>query len=147
MTPQAAELSVRLGGEPGDHVATRLTRDLIEESDLVLGMARDHRREIVTMQPRASRSTFTLVEFSRLVTSVGSESEMVEQLRAAAPHEFMPMLVAMAASRRGYGAVTSEEDDDIVDPYRRSQETYDRAGRAIGTAVETIVDSLQKLTI
>lgn len=46
------------------HQATPLTRNLIEEADLILVMDRCHRKTILKMSPGASQKTFLLKEFS-----------------------------------------------------------------------------------
>lgn len=46
------------------HQATRLTRDLIEEANLILVMDKCHQQTILEMSPGASEKTFLLKEFS-----------------------------------------------------------------------------------
>jgi protein-tyrosine phosphatase len=130
MTDEATELSRRYGGEPHAHQATRLTRALVEESDLVLTAERSHRADVVRLHPRASRFTFTLTQFARMVESIDAD----DLAKFSTPAE----LVAAAAARRGYVQATSPEADDIADPYRRAQSIYDAAGVSIDAAVATI---------
>ena len=67
MTPEAATLSLQYGASTTEHVARQLTKKLIADADLVLTATRDHRREVVTLLPKATRYTFTLNQFARLV--------------------------------------------------------------------------------
>ncbi len=67
MTPEAAALSLAHGAHSTDHSARQLTEQLVNEADLVLTATRDHRREVVTLLPRATRYTFTLNQFARLL--------------------------------------------------------------------------------
>ena len=69
MTPEAAALSSQYGASNTDHVARQLTEKLIADADLVLTATRDHRRDVVTMLPKATRYTFTLNQFARLVAA------------------------------------------------------------------------------
>ncbi len=57
MPEQAAELSVRYGGDPSEHQARFLTPGIIQGVDLVLTMAREHRSAVVRAVPRANRFT------------------------------------------------------------------------------------------
>ena len=130
MTDEAAALSRFYGGEPDHHEAARLTKALVEEADLVLTAERSHRADVVRLHPRASRVTFTLTQFARMVDSI----DPADLAKIRTPDE----LVAAAAARRGYVQASSPEADDIADPYRRAQSVYDAAGVSIDAAVTTI---------
>jgi protein-tyrosine phosphatase len=143
MTDQAAELSVRYGGNPTGHAAKALTRELVDSADLVLGFTREHRREIVTSSPRASRLTFTLNEFVRLFDSLSADPAATAELQEQSGSlYFLEELVASVASRRGFSPPADPALDDIVDPYRQSQKTYEQAATAIVSAIDQILDSL-----
>ncbi|OUD86549.1 hypothetical protein BC477_01045 [Clavibacter michiganensis subsp. michiganensis] len=102
MPEQAAELSVRYGGDPSEHQARFLTPGIIQGVDLVLTMAREHRSAVVRAVPRANRFTFTIREFAalfeHLVEVTGDEKHIAcdgdvpEQLRA---------LIPLVAAQRG----------------------------------------------
>jgi protein-tyrosine phosphatase len=53
------------------HETTPLERGATEECDLVLALAREHVREVVSLDARAWRKTFTLKELVRRGTAVG----------------------------------------------------------------------------
>jgi len=147
MTRQAAELSTRYGGDPSAHAASRLVPVMVESADLLLGLARGHRSEIVTMIPRASRHTFTLTEFARLLDDLATAGSLrIPSADVNSPPTLLRTLVAAVAARRGIAPRANPEDDDIVDPYRRSQNTYDLSGAAVDAAVTSIFDSLAALT-
>ncbi|MCU1569663.1 MAG: hypothetical protein JWR33_404 [Naasia sp.] len=133
MPGEAAELSRAYGGEPDGHVARRITRALIDESDLVLTAAREHRGAVVELSPRASRHTFTILQFARLLASV----DPVDLAAAGTPAE----VVAAAAARRGYAR---PGEDDIPDPYRRSFAEYQVAAALIDDAVAQIATALDR---
>ena len=73
MTPEAAALSTQYGASNTDHVARQLTEQLIADADLVLTATRDHRRDVVILLPKATRYTFTLNQFARLVAPAEAE--------------------------------------------------------------------------
>src|ERR671930_2177821 len=76
-TPEAIRALQERGIDISSHLARRLTRSAIEESDLVLAMASEHRDAVQRMAPLAADRAFTLKELVHLV----DESE---DIRAAA---------------------------------------------------------------
>jgi protein-tyrosine phosphatase len=139
MTEQAAEITVQLGGDPAPHRARDLDEAQIEEADLIIGMAREHRSAIVRLVPRAVPRTFTLIEFARLLeVAAPSSTASAPTLRGQVP-AFLRQIVEEAAASRGLTAVLEDPAvDDVVDPYRRSQETYDASAEQIRLAGATI---------
>lgn len=139
MTPQAADLSVLHGGTPTGHGARQLTAELVSSADLVLTATREHRSEAVSLLPRASRYAYTLNQFARLVTSLGEPVEETPTRSLVEPADPLRALLAAVAASRGQTPPPAQpDDDDIVDPYRQSQEVYDLAGQAIDRATATI---------
>jgi protein-tyrosine phosphatase len=137
---RAAELSTHFGGEPAAHVARLLTEELIAGADLVLTATREHRSEVVSLHPRASRYTYTLNQFARLVAQV--ESPTVVPVERP-----LDTFVAEISATRGFAPPpASPTDDDIIDPYRQSQTVYDEAGKAIDAAVRIITRALASAT-
>lgn len=134
MTPEAAALSTTYGGEPAPHQAQQLTEALIASADLVLTATREHRSEVVSLHPRASRYTYTLNQFARLVAASETGPSVVEPVETP----FESFLAEISATRGLTPPPANPDDDDIEDPYRRSQEVYDRSGVAIDAAVNTI---------
>ena len=166
MPAQAAELSLRYGGRPEAHHAQQLTAKLVADADLVVTAAREHRSEVVSLHPRASRYAFTLNQLARLTAGL-AEAEQSAAVHAAAertrtdaaapaaahaaspvdaashPASTLRAYVAEVAASRGLTPPPADPaDDDIEDPYRRSQATYDRVGVAIDAAVTTIATAL-----
>jgi protein-tyrosine phosphatase len=137
MTEQAAELSARYRAASADHRARQLTTPMVREADLVLTAARTHRAEVVSELPRAARYTFTLNQFARIAESLTPE----EVAAATSP---LDLVDAVAVNRGLAPPPETPDDDDIVDPFRQSQEVYDVAGAAIDRAVSAIVDALAR---
>ena len=143
MTPEAASLSLRYGGNPA-HAARQLTESLVDSADLILTATREHRSETVTLLPRASRRTFTLNQLARLVTALPlverAESPHADLSTEASLHPALlrAYIAEIAASRGATPPPTNPADDDITDPYRHAQDVYDEVGRIIDDAVTTI---------
>lgn len=137
MTPEAVALSSRLGGIARPHAGRAITPEIIGAAQLVLTATRDHRSEVVAMLPRASRYTFTMRQFARLVSSL--DASILAQLPNETPRARAERLVIEAAAQRGFLApLATPGDDDIEDPFRRSVDVYDRVGGQIDDAVARI---------
>ena len=141
MPDEAADLSRHFGGDPLGHAARVLTAEHLSEANLVFAMSREHRRAIVELFPKAIRYTFTIREFARLVSRV-TDGDLEEAAALPLDHVVsrFSTLVGFAASQRG--AVSPPEfpdEDDVVDPYRRSDEVYAESARQLVPAVNDVV--------
>jgi protein-tyrosine phosphatase len=140
--PDALSALDELGVVPGEFAARELARDIVEQQDLVLTATREHRAAAVSMLPRASRWTFTIREFARLVDAVdvqdsdGKVRDPVARARA---------LIDAAASQRGYVRAASPADDDVADPYRRSIDAFRVAAQQIDEATQLNADRLTQV--
>lgn len=132
MTSEAARLAASLGVPADDSAAHRarwLSEAHLSGPDLVLTMTREHRRDVVELAPARVRSTFTVREFERLATGVADAA-----FRAAAddagvdPHARVRAALDVLNARRGSIPVPADAaEDDVIDPFRRSWETYQRS--------------------
>lgn len=140
MPDQAANLSSSLGGNPSGHTARQLTEQQILEANLVLAMSREHRREIVSLVPKASRYTVTIREFARLSADLDSWDFLdITALPQRPASARLDALVALIASRRGQvEPAASAEDDDVADPYMQSDERYALTGSQLAPALDEV---------
>lgn len=147
MTPEAAALSVEVGGLGSEHhVARDLTPALVDAAGLVFAMSREHRRSIVDLRPRATRTTFTLREFARLADGItDGELADVAALPLDAIGDRLTELVHAVAARRGLVERPDDAaDDDIVDPYRRGDAVYRQSAAQLVPAAEIAVRTLRR---
>ena len=114
--------------------ARRLSEQLLKDADLVLPLTRAQRSLVVELWPAAVRRTFTLREFARLVSRVDPTA-----LPAGTPAERLRAAIPLAAAERGR-ELTSPDDDDVVDPFRLSNQVYEDSFAQIASAVEQVVD-------
>lgn len=137
MTPQNQRIASDLGvQQPQTHRAKQLSLEHLREADLVLALGREHRRAIVELLPRASRQTFTLREFARLAQVVTADD--LEQQRGSTPIDHLRGAVEAAALLRGtIPPLENPSDDDVVDPYRQSDEVYRLSADQLVPAVHT----------
>lgn len=147
MTDEAARLSRHYGGDPSWHEASELTPGRIKSANLVVTMTREHRAEVVSMVPRASRKTFTLHELDRLIGTYRDLEPDAWATPRAASADALDSFVRDIATMRGFSSVAvAPSEDDIVDPYRRGQEVYDEAGIRISQAIVHVTEALIKVT-
>jgi protein-tyrosine phosphatase len=137
MDERAAEFSRRFGGDPDAHAARQLTVEHVRDSDLVLAMSREHRRYVVELLPRASRFTFTLREFARLLDTLNID-DRDEIAGQPDQHGRLGTLVELAAANRGVAELPDDPaDDDIIDPYRQDDAVYAESTRQLVPAVHS----------
>jgi len=113
----ASEGSVRAlhwrGLDLGDHRSRRVGRDLISSSTLVLGMEHRHVQEAVLLEPSAWPRSFSLREFVRRASAVGPRRR-----------EPLEQWIGRVHGDRTVQEMVGAWDDDIADPYGRSDDEY-----------------------
>jgi protein-tyrosine phosphatase len=129
-TPESIEAAAERGVDIAGHIARRFAPPMIEEADLVVCMAAEHRVAISEQDPDALDRTFTLKELVRLLES--SVPAAPQELEALAGR------VGAAASARANGQPANPFDQDIVDPLGMPLETY----RAIAWELDEWTDRL-----
>lgn len=144
MTSEAQSIAVELGATQAAasaHVSRFLDTTQLQSADFVIAMARDHRRAIVELNPSLSRTTFTLRELDRLV-ALTDDDELVLSGKPDGPESPRATLVRMlahVATRRGIAPPPdSPDDDDVVDPYRRSRRAYTLSGVQLARALPAV---------
>ncbi|MDN4174526.1 adenylyl-sulfate kinase [Nocardioides sp. SOB77] len=113
------------GAEVGDFASRAVTRQQVDEADLVLTAEAAHRTFILDDQPAAFRKVFTLGQFA-------------EAVRAADPSLTGRDLVRVVGERRG----PADARLDVADPYRRGPEAAERAAAGIEELLRVIVPRL-----
>lgn len=120
------------------HHARQLTAVQLREHDLVLALSREHRSEIARLHPIASRYTFTLRECADIIRHIPKE-----ELREVLSRYDDPVAAALwlLSARRGtQSPMKRKEDYDVVDPYGRSSEIYERSTSQIVPAVDAVAE-------
>lgn len=137
MPDEMAQLVAAAGASPDDFAARQLTEAMLRESQLVLALTRAHRSTIVELFPGAVRRTFTVRELARLVSTVDPAD-----LPTSTPAERFAALLPLAAAQRGQYP-SPPEDDDVVDPYRRSSQVYAESFAQLAPAVRAVVAAVR----
>lgn len=113
--------AVGLDGLPA-FTSVQVTRDEVDDADLVLGMTREHVREVIVAIPEAWGHTFTLKELLRRSEEVGPR---------ARDEELADWLRRVGEERTRAELLGSSPDDDVVDPIGGRPAEFERTAREI----------------
>ncbi|MBP3037145.1 low molecular weight phosphatase family protein [Arthrobacter sp. zg-ZUI100] len=130
--PHVAGFVNVFGGDSANFVSRQLSADILAGQDLVLALTRGHRSKVVELAPGMLRRTFTLRELARLLPLVDGQDDV-------GPSERWTAAMSRALRLRTAHPAGPEEDD-VVDPYRRSDETYGQMVRELTPAVDTLLN-------
>lgn len=150
MDPQARSEAERRGvADAGGHRARRLRASMVDEADLIIALATEHRSEIVGLVPRALGRTFTLLEFARLTRSVVESSEPMSHPPGDLPGgasfpATVRALTLRAARSRGMLAL-HPDSLDIEDPIGQGDDVHRRSAKSVERAVHQLVHDLEQL--
>lgn len=115
--------------------ARRIDRQLIDAADLVLTATREHRAQVVRVQPKALRFCFSLGDFSHLAQHIApSQPEPGES--------WVAHVTRLVATVRGSVPARSADESDIIDPYRRGDHFYDQMVSQIEREIGPVIDVL-----
>lgn len=126
------------------HRARIVSESILEDADLILALAREHRHGVVDLVPRRVRATFTLRELARL-SREATDRELADEVAGIADaQDRLSRLLAFVSSLRGtIDPPAIPEDDDVIDPYRRSWETYTLSASQLIPAVDEVARLLR----
>lgn len=148
MPSDAQKLALQYGVPPemaNAHRSRPLFEQLLSSPDLILGLSREHRRRIVELAPSKLRYSFTVREFARLAADT-TDDEILAAAEAggADPKQRLRSAVVAVAAHRGLVLPPADQaDDDVVDPYRRSWETYELSGTQLMPALDAVTRVVQ----
>ena len=119
------------GLDISSHRSRTMSRQLLAEADLVVGMAREHVREAVLAVPDLWARAFTLKELVRRGEEAGPR----------APGESLESWLARAHGDRAKADLLGQsDDDDVYDPLGSPKDTYARTADEISGLVDRLVD-------
>ena len=112
------------------HLSRTMSREILSQSDLILGMAREHVREAVVLDPGLWPRTFTLKELVRRGEAAGSRQggETLEE-----------WLARVGQGRRVADLTGSSPADDIADPIGGPRSAYERLALELDDLVDRLV--------
>jgi protein-tyrosine phosphatase len=127
--PHVAGFVHVFGADSTNFASRQLNVNILAGQDLVLALSRDHRSRIVELAPSLLRRTFTLRELARLLP-------LVEGQRGVGASERWTAALAVALRMPN---PAGPEEDDVLDPYRRSDELYQEMLRQLTPAVDILL--------
>ncbi|MFC6705735.1 hypothetical protein [Flexivirga alba] len=144
MDPGSARLLKDAGIGTDDFVSRQLTPVMLAEADLVLTATREHRREVVQLEPKALRYTHAVDDFSDLVAAADlRHASFLES--SGAP--LVVKLAARAQSARGEVGARVAEDSGIVDPFRQDDSVFASMAAQVGEVLPRIVRSAHEVAV
>ena len=121
------------GVDVSKHVSTQVTERSVKEADIVLGMTREHARELMAISPEAWSKTFTLKDFVRRAERAGPRHR---HQRVA------DWLESVGANRELHDVLAADPGDDILDPYGRRSRVWKRVIDEMDDYVDRMVSVL-----
>lgn len=131
-TAHAVTAMGRRGLHLEDHESRRVDGALVAAADLVIGMTREHVREVAVLDPGALARTFTLKELVQAAENGGMRR----------PNEpFTNWLTRMGQGRRREMLLGVGHDDafDVEDPVGRSLGEYERTAEELDDLLGRLV--------
>ncbi len=125
--PEVVTVMAEVGIDLSGHRSTQVSPELVAGSDVVVGMARRHAREVVLLDATAFDRTFTLKELVRRGDLVGGR-QPAEELGA--------WLGRLHRGRQRTDLVGRSDDDDVSDPLGGPLDAYRTTARELGTLVD-----------
>lgn len=129
-TPEAVDASARRGVDISAHRSRIITAEMVESSDLVLGLERMHVREAILLAHSAAPRCFSLKELARRSAGAGPRAP-AETLRDWAGR--------VSAGRSNLELLGASAEDDVADPYLQPPDVYERCVAEIAVTLERIV--------
>jgi protein-tyrosine phosphatase len=127
--------SVKVAAERGfdieGHVARELTPDMVDEADLIVCMAAEHRDSVRSSSVDALARTFTLKGLAALL-------EQLPPVSVDADPDTLAARVAEAAAIAGPSGSSEFVDEDVADPLGASMEAF----RAVAWEIDDRTDAL-----
>lgn len=143
MPEPALALAREYGLEGTTHRARQLTESIAHGADLILAMSREHRRAIVELAPATLKRTFTVRELANVAPATVARLPHV-LATAETPTDALRAAVALAATLRGTVRPPADPSEwDVVDPYRKSDETYAISYSQLAPATVKVADILR----
>lgn len=142
MDQGSARLLEEAGIGTDDFVARQLTAAMLAEADLVLTATREHRREVVQLEPKALRYAHAVDDFSDLVAAADLRTASFLESPDAS---VVVKLAARAQSARGEVAARVAEDSGIVDPFRQDDSVFAFMARQVSDVLPRIVQAAREV--
>jgi protein-tyrosine phosphatase len=144
----AAEVLRERRAYPDRFSSRLLTPPILATPDLVLTATREQRTACLKLMPGVARRTFTLRQFARLATTVGTVSTWPARRNAFAtggiardsPTRRLQALLDEISSVRNRLPSVPPADDDLADPVREPIESFRECADEIQRTLDVLTD-------
>jgi protein-tyrosine phosphatase len=129
--PFAVEIGAEHGLDLARHVSRQVTSELLQRSDLVVAMTRDHLRQLAVVDPTALPRLLTLKDVARTFHRLPATGLALREA------------VAAATAGRSIGSMLGDvADDDVADPMGGPIEGYRALLAELGPLVAQVAAAL-----
>ncbi|MDQ4131965.1 MAG: hypothetical protein M3179_01905 [Actinomycetota bacterium] len=136
-SPLSVEVMTVRGLDLSTHRSRRMTRELLLDADLILGMAREHVREAAVLVPERWPRAFTLKEVVRRAQQTGPRQEG-ESLDA--------WLARVHEGRSLRDLAGWSDDDDVADPIGKPHAVFERTAAELDDLTRRLVELMCGVT-
>lgn len=131
------EIGISLMSERGidltRHRSAPVTAESIASANLILGMTREHVREVVAISPAAWPKTFTVKDFARRAERTGPPGRH---------QRLTDWLETVGTDREPYDALGTNPGDEVPDPYGQRPKVWNRVIEDLDDLVSAIASIL-----
>lgn len=127
---EAVEAMREFGIDISAHLSRRVNEEMLDRADVVIGMAREHVREVTVISRSTWPKAFTLKELVRRGREVGSRS---------AKETLEEWLERVSVGREYAMLLGDSQDDDVEDPIGGSFEQFLYTARQIDALVNELI--------
>jgi protein-tyrosine phosphatase len=128
-------IAAELGAEDRGHRAAPVTVKDIDEADLILTAADEHRAEVLSLSPRVLRRTFTIREAGRIAGGVMPRVPVEEDAGSGrrritrAPRSVAALRTIVAELDERRSGYLDPSADDVIDPEGRDAAAFEEMVR------------------
>lgn len=130
--PEAVAVMAARGLVLDEHRSRRIDPSILDQADLIIGMTREHVREVAVLDPSALARTFTLKELVRAGYDVGPRR----------PGDAVSAWLARVGAQRRREALLGVGHDpayDVEDPVGRPRAEYEHTATELEGLLERLV--------
>lgn len=110
------EVMATRGIDTSGHVSRKMTQEMLQDADLVIGMAKEHVREAVLLVPETWPKAFTIKELVRRGEEAGPRRP---------GQTLLDWTSSVHAGRTRAEMLGASAEDDVADPIGRRRSYYD----------------------
>ncbi|GAB3067234.1 protein-tyrosine-phosphatase [Intrasporangium mesophilum] len=124
-----------VGADGSGFVSRQLTHAMLDDADLVITATQRHRRDVVSLNPRTLRRTFSLGELADLLRTAELAPDGAEPWAAT--------VAEAARQQRGQSPALPAGESDITDPYGQGAEAYALMTHEVETYLLVVATALR----